>query len=169
MSGMVPTLESPVRTGSVLTVGSVLIMMSPYAQAPVVVLTEGDAVPSSVRLDVFDRREVFVRMRHGERSHGISEPYRLVSRDEYPPDVIPSLVVSSADFMQARFACSASLFGAVDAAVLVPRDETGALFAGVRIPIPSLDQPSWHEFRLNSHSRTECRYTIGGSHAVSPE
>jgi hypothetical protein len=64
----------------------------------------------------------------------------------------------------------------VDAVVFVPRDGEGRSYERVRIPIPSLDRFSWHDFERTGESRTECRYriaatgdahTLGGSYAVS--
>lgn len=158
-----------------MTATAVLMMLPRRARTPVAVLVEG-AVPSSLRLDVFGGRDLFVRMRRGPGVHGLSEPYREQPRDDLPAESDPGLVVDSDRYVQARFACSASVFGATDVVVLVPLDDDGEAPSRVDIPIPSLDRPSWHEFELVSRTRMECRYRIasprqavpiGGSHAVS--
>lgn len=158
-----------------MTATAVLMMLPRRARTPVAILADG-AVPSSLRLDVFGGRDVFVRMRRGPGVHGLSEPYREVSRDDFPAESEPALVVSSDRYVQARFACSASVFGATDVVVFVPLDDDGEAPAHVAIPIPSLDRPSWHEFELVSRTRMECRYRVvrerdgvptGGSRALS--
>ncbi len=156
---------------------AVLLMLPKNGKTPVAVLVDDPAVPSSVQLDVFDGRESFVRLRKGPHVHGLTEPYRQVSRDEFPPESSAVRVITFDRYIQCRFERSASIFGAVDAVVFLPRDAQGRSHARVRIPIPSLDQRSWHDFELAVESRTECRYriahpddgarTLGGSHAVS--
>jgi hypothetical protein len=139
------------------------------------VLTDA-AVPSSLRLDVFGGRDVFVRMRRGPGVHGLGEPYREQPRDDFPAESEPAMVVESERYTQARFACAASVFGAADVVVLVPLLPDGEAPQVVRVPIPSLDRPSWHRFELVSRTRMECRYRVatlhdavptGGSRAVS--
>jgi hypothetical protein len=164
-------------TASSLTATAVLLMMPKHAKTPVAVLVTGQGVPSSVLLDVFDGRETFVRLRRGPTVHGLSEPYRELSRDEFPPESAAAEVVTFDRYVQARFSRSASLFGAPDAVAFVPRDPAGQAYARVRIPIPSLDQQSWHDFVLTADARSECTYRIaydaataahpGGTNAVS--
>lgn len=158
-----------------MTASAVLMMLPRRAHTPVAVLADGP-VPSSLRLDVFGGRDLFVRMRRGPGIHGLAEPYREQPRDDIPAESEPALVVSSDRYAHARFAYSASVFGASDVIVLVPLDEDGDASARIRVPVPSLDQPSWHEYELVSRTRMECRYRIpdlddaiprGGSHAVS--
>jgi hypothetical protein len=158
-----------------MTASAVLMMLPRRARTPVAVLTDGP-VPSSMRLDVFGGRELFVRMRRGPGAHGVAEPYREQSRDDFPAESDPAVVVDTGRFEQARFACSASVFGAADVVVFVPLDEDGAPPSRIRVPIPSLDRPSWHEFELVSRTRMECRYRVaqqpdavptGGSRALS--
>ncbi|MDR6972184.1 hypothetical protein [Leifsonia shinshuensis] len=158
-----------------MTASAVLMMLPRRARTPVAVLAEGP-VPSSLRLDVFGGRDLFVRMRRGTGVHGLSEPYREQPRDEYPAESDPAVVVTSDSHAPARFACSASVFGATDVIVFVPLDADGEAPAHVRIPIPSLDRPSWHDYELVSRTRMECRYRVadtndaipvGGSRAVS--
>jgi hypothetical protein len=163
--------------GSEFTATSVLLMMPKHAKTPVAVLVDRAGVPSSVMLDVFDARETFVRLRRGPNIHGLSEPYRQLSRDEYPPESSAVETVTADRYCKARFARSASVFGAPDVVVFVPRDSSGRAYRGVRIPIPSLDQWSWHRYALATETRTECTYRIaddaphgvsrhGGSNAV---
>jgi len=106
----------------------------------------------------------------------VSEPFREQSRDDFPVESDPAVVVAFDRYAQARFACSASVFGASDVVVFVPLDDDGEAPDRVSIPIPSLDQPSWHRFELVSRTRMECRYRVadprdavpsGGSHALS--
>ncbi|MEN0084633.1 MAG: hypothetical protein AAGC66_07685 [Leifsonia sp.] len=158
-----------------MTATAVLMMLPRRARTPVAVLIDGP-VPSSLRLDVFGGRELFVRMRRGPGAHGVAEPYREQPRDDFPVESDPAVVVDPGRFEQARFACSASGFGATDVVVFVPLDADGAPPSGVRVPIPSLDRPSWHEFELVSRTRMECRYRVadksdavptGGSRALS--
>ncbi|WP_285114938.1 hypothetical protein [Leifsonia sp. fls2-241-R2A-40a] len=158
-----------------LTATAVLMMLPRRARTPVAVLVDAP-VPSSLRLDVFGGRDLFVRMRRGPGVHGLSEPYREQSRDDYPAESEPAIIVDSDRYVQARFACSASVFGATDVVVLVPEDAEGEAPSRIRIPIPSLDRPSWHEFELVARTRMECRYRIadaadstptGGSRALS--
>lgn len=159
---------------STLTATAVLLMLPRHARTPVAVLVGGD-VPSSLRLDIFDAKDTFVRLRKGPGGHGLPEPYRQVSWDEFPAESAAALAVSPETFAQARFAGSASLFGAVDAVAFVPWTESGEAYEHVRVPIPSLDQPSWHDYELVSQSRTECRYRVattpalvgGGANALS--
>jgi len=167
----------PRSGGSELAATAVLLMLPRHAKTPVAVLIDGPSVPSSVQLDVFDSRERFVRLRKGAHVHGLTEPYRHVSRDEFPAESAAVHVVGFDNHAQCRFERSASIFGAVDAVVFVPRDPEGRSYGRVRIPIPSLDQRSWHDFERTAESRTECRYRIavpggdahslGGSHVVS--
>ena len=161
--------------GSELAATAVLLMLPRHANTPVAVLVDGPSVPSSVQLDVFDGRDRFVRLRKGPHVHGLTEPYRPVSRDEFPPESAAVEVVAFDRYAQCRFERSASIFGAVDAVVFVPRDTEGRSYSRVRIPIPSLDQSSWHDFERTAETRTECRYRIaaredthspGGSYAV---
>lgn len=164
---------------SELAATAVLLMLPKHAKTSVAVLVDDPSVPSSVQLDVFDGREQFVRLRKGPHVHGLTEPYRQLSRDEFPPESAAVQRVDFDHYVQCRFERSASIFGAVDAVVFVPRDAGGRSYARVRIPVPSLDQHSWHDFELTSESRTECRYRIagsgdgarssGGSHAVSAQ
>ncbi|HEY8282442.1 MAG TPA: hypothetical protein VIG28_08150 [Leifsonia sp.] len=170
-----PALD-PRSGGSELAATAVLLMLPRHANTPVAVLIDGPSVPSSVQLDVFDARERFVRLRKGEHVHGLTEPYRPVSRDEFPAESAAVEVVAFDRYAQCRFERSASIFGAVDAVVFVPRDGEGRSYERVRIPIPSLDRFSWHDFERTGESRTECRYrvaargdthSLGGSYAVS--
>jgi len=158
-----------------LAATAVLMMLPRRARTPVAVLVDGP-VPSSLRLDVFGGRDLFVRMRRGPGAHGVSEPFREQSRDDFPVESDPAVVVAFDRYAQARFACSASVFGASDVVVFVPLDDDGEAPDRVSIPIPSLDQPSWHRFELVSRTRMECRYRVadprdavpsGGSHALS--
>jgi hypothetical protein len=158
-----------------MTASAVLMMLPRRAHTPVAVLAEG-AVPSSLRLDVFGGHELFVRMRRGHAVHGLTEPYREQPRDDIPAESEPALIVTSDRYAHARFAYSASVFGASDIIVLVPLGEGGEASARIRVPVPSLDRPSWHEYELVSRTRMECRYRIpdledatpgGGSHALS--
>lgn len=158
-----------------MTATAVLMMLPRRARTPVAVLVDG-AVPSSLRLDVFGGRDLFVRMRRGPGAHGVGEPFREQSHDDYPAESEPAVVVESERYAQARFACAASVFGATDVVVFVPLDAEGEAPSRVRIPIPSLDRPSWHEFELVSRTRMECRYRVavpggdvptGGSRALS--
>jgi hypothetical protein len=139
------------------------------------VLVDGP-VPSSLRLDVFGGRDLFVRMRRGLGVHGLGEPYREQPRDDFPAESEPALVVTADRYAPSRFACSASVFGASDIVVFVPLDAGGEAPSRVRVPIPSLDRPSWHEYELVSRTRMECRYRVadpagavpaGGTHALS--
>jgi hypothetical protein len=150
-----------------MTATAVLMMLPRRARTPVAVLVDAP-VPSSLRLDVFGGRDLFVRMRRGAGVHGLSEPYREQSRDDYPAESEPAIVVDSDRYVQARFACSASVFGANDVVVLVPLDEEGEAPARIRIPIPSLDRPSWHGFELVSRTRMECRYRVVAPHDAVP-
>jgi len=154
---------------------AVLMMLPRRARTPVAVLVDGP-VPSSLRLDVFGGREMFVRMRRGPGIHGVGEPYRELPRDDFPAESDPAVVVSPDAYAPSRFACSASVFGASDVIVFVPLDQASEAPVRVQVPIPSLDQPSWHRFELVSRTRMECRYRVadrqdahlsGGSHAVS--
>jgi hypothetical protein len=154
MSVPIPT------TGDELTATAVLLLIPKHGKTPVAVLIDRTGVPSSVSLDVYDGHECFVRLRRGPNVHGLVEPYRQVSRDEFPPETAPAEVVTFARYYAARFARSASLFGAVDAVAFVPRDASGRAYPRVRIPIPSLDRRSWHDFVLVAETRTECRYRI---------
>ena len=142
-----------------LTATAVLLMLPRLARSPVAVLIDGE-VPSSLRLEAFSGRDVFVRLRTGPSAHGLAEPYRELQADEYPAESSPVAVVGSDRYAQARFPYSASVFGAVDAVAFVPRDADGRAYRRVRVPVPSLDQRSWHEFELASESRTECRYRV---------
>ena len=179
---MTPPALDPRSGGSELAATAVLLMLPRHATTPVAVLTDRPTVPSSVQLDVFDGRERFVRLRKGPHVHGLTEPYRHVSRDEFPSESAAVEVVVFDRYAQCRFERSASIFGAVDAVVFVPRDPEGRSYGRVRVPIPSLDQTSWHDFERAAESRTECRYRIastgdapgaghaqslGGSYAVS--
>lgn len=166
----------PRSGGSELAATAVLLMLPRHAKAPVAVLIDAETVPSSVQLDVFDGRERFVRLRKGPHAHGLPEPYRQVSRDEFPSESAAALVVDFERYALCRLERSASIFGAVDAVVFVPRDPEGRSYERVRVPVPSLDQSSWHDFERTVESRTECRYRIadtadaesaGGVHAVS--
>ena len=150
---------------SALTATAVLLMLPRHARTPVAVLVGGE-VPSSLRLDIYDAKDTFVRLRKGPGAHGLPEPYRQVSWDEFPAESAAVLEVSPRTFAQARFACSASVFGAVDAAVFVPRTEEGAAYEYVRVPIPSLDRPSWHDYELVAQTRTECRYRVAATPAL---
>lgn len=144
---------------STLTASAVLLMLPRHARTPVAVLVGGE-VPSSLRLDIFDAKDTFVRLRKGPGAHGLPEPYRQVSWDEFPAESAAAIAVSPQTFAQARFASSASLFGAVDAIAFVPWTQSGEAYERVRVPIPSLDQASWHEYELAAQSRTECRYRV---------
>jgi hypothetical protein len=146
---------------------AVLMMLPRRARTPVAVLVDGP-VPSSIRLDVFGGRDLFVRMRRGPGVHGLSEPYREQPRDDFPVESDPAVVVTGDRYAQARFACSASVFGASDVVVFIPLDDDGEAPSHVSIPIPSLDRPSWHEFELVSRTRMECRYRIATAHATIP-
>ena len=150
-----------------MTATAVLMMLPRRARTPVAVLVDAP-VPSSLRLDVFGGRDLFVRMRRGPGVHGLSEPYREQPRDDYPAESEPAIIVNSDEYVHARFACSASVFGANDVVVLVPLDDAGEAPAHIRIPIPSLDRPSWHEFELVSRTRMECRYRVAGQRDVVP-
>ena len=92
---------------SEMTATAVLMMLPRRARTPVAVLTDGP-VPSSLRLDVFGARELFVRMRRGPGAHGVVEPYREQPRDDLPVESDPAVVVDPGRFEQARFACSAT-------------------------------------------------------------
>jgi hypothetical protein len=70
-------------------------------------------------------------------------------------------------YVQARFPYSASVFGAVDVVAYVPRNGAGLAYRRVRIPVPSLDRASWHEFELIAQSRIECRYRVAAPGDVS--
>jgi hypothetical protein len=141
------------------TVGGVLMMVAQTGVAPVVVLVAG-AAPSSLLLDVFSDQRMFVRVRKGAPAHGLREPYRELT-DEYPAEsVSPAMIVDLTGFVRARFAHSASVFGAADAAVFLPRDGSGRPHRRVRVPVPSLDRASWHEFELLGDSNAECRYVV---------
>ena len=150
-----------------MTATAVLMMLPRRARTPVAVLTDGP-VPSSLRLDVFGGRDLFIRMRRGPGVHGLSEPYRELSRDDVPVESEPAVVVTFDGYAQARFACSASVFGASDVVVFVPLDEEGEAPDTVRIPIPSLDRPSWHVYELVSRTRMECRYRVADLHDAVP-
>jgi hypothetical protein len=145
---------------SELTATAVLLMLPKHARTPVAVIIDRDEVPSSVKLDVYDGHECFVRLRRGANAHGLTESYRQVSRDEFPPEFTPVETVRFDRYVQARFPHSASLFGAPDAVAFVPRDARGRAYQRVHLPIPSLDNRSWHDFTLASQSRTECTYRI---------
>ncbi|GAB3614819.1 hypothetical protein GCM10027415_31590 [Humibacter ginsengisoli] len=150
---------APIAGGSSgeFTVGGVLMMVPQTGVAPVVVLVEGTA-PSSLLLDVFSDPRMFVRVRKGAPAHGLREPYRELT-EEYPAEsVTPAMIVNLTGFVRARFAYSASVFGAADAAVFLPRDAGGQPHRRVRVPVPSLDRASWHEFELLGDSNAECRY-----------
>jgi len=158
-----------------MTATAVLMMLPRRARTPVAVLVDGP-VPSSLRLDVFGGHDLFVRMRRGTGVHGLTEPYREQPRDDFPVESDPAVVVTSEEYAQGRFACSASVFGASDVVVFVPLDDAGDAPQRISIPIPSLDRPSWHEYELVSRTRMECRYRVadrgvpvpsGGSHALS--
>jgi hypothetical protein len=158
-----------------MTATAVLMMLPRRARTPVAVLTDGP-VPSSLRLDVFGGRDLFMRMRSGPGVHGLSEPYRELPRDDFPVESEPAVIVTATSHAQARFACSASVFGASDVVVFVPLDAAGEAPGRVRIPIPSLDRPSWHPYELVARTRMECRYRVagradavpaGGAHALS--
>ncbi|MGH1550232.1 hypothetical protein ACRAWB_14100 [Leifsonia poae] len=158
-----------------MTATAVLMMLPRRARTPVAVLVDGP-VPSSLRLDVFGGRDLFVRMRRGPGVHGLAEPYRELPRDDFPVESEPAVVVTADGYAQGRFACSASVFGASDVVVFVPLDADAEAPARVRIPIPSLDRPSWHEYELVTRTRMECRYRVadrdepvptGGSRALS--
>lgn len=141
------------------TVGGVLMLLPQPGVAPVVVLVEGNA-PSSVRLEVFSDPRVFVRVRRGAAAHGLREPYRELA-EEYPAEsTAPAMTVDLTRYVRARFAHSASVFGAADAAVFLPRDGRGSPHRRVRVPVPSLDRASWHEFDLLTESNAECRYGV---------
>jgi len=150
-----------------MTATAVLMMLPRRARTPVAVLTDGP-VPSSLRLDVFGGRDLFVRMRRGPGAHGVGEPYREQPRDDLPAESDPAVVVDAERYAQARFACSASVFGATDVVVFVPLDPGGEAPERVRIPVPSLDRPSWHDFDLVSRTRMECRYRIAGRDEALP-
>ena len=150
-----------------MTATAVLMMLPRRARTPVAVLADGP-VPSSLRLDVFGGRDLFVRMRRGPGVHGLSEPYREQPREDFPVESDPAVVVTNDRYAQARFACSASVFGASDVIVFVPLDDDGEAPDHVRIPIPSLDQPSWHEYELVSRTRMECRYRVAGARDTVP-
>lgn len=152
---------------SELTATAVLLMMPRLARTPVAVLIDGD-VPSSLRLEVFSGRDIFVRLRRGPTAHGLAEPYRELQADEYPAESTAAAVVGFDRYAQARFPHSASVFGAVDAVVFVPREADGRAYQRVRVPVPSLDQRSWHEFELASESRTECRYRVAAASSALP-
>jgi hypothetical protein len=153
---------------SELTATAVLLMLPKHSRTPAVVITDRPVVPSSVELDVFDGRKCFLRLRRGANTHGLTESYREVSRDEFPPEFTPTEVVRFDRYVQARFTRSASLFGTPDAVVFAPRAPDGRPFDRVRIPIPSLDNRSWHDFTLNSQSRTECVYRIAEAAGAAP-
>ncbi|WP_431198049.1 hypothetical protein [Leifsonia xyli] len=144
-----------------MTATAVLMMLPRRARTPVAVLVDGP-VPSSLRLDVFGGRDLFVRMRRGPGVHGLAEPYRELPRDDFPVESEPAVVVTADGYAQGRFACSASVFGASDVVVFVPLDADAEAPARVRIPIPSLDRPSWHDYELVSRTRMECRYRVAG-------
>jgi hypothetical protein len=163
---------------STLAATAVLLLLPDQADTPVAVLIDSPRVPSSVLLDVLDRRCTFVRLRRGPNAHGLSEPYRQLSRDE-AANCVPVETVTHHRYVQARFARSASLFGAPDTVAFVPVHD-GRPYERVRIPIPSLDRQSWHDFVLSATSRTECTYRIatpspidvarqGDTDALSPE
>jgi hypothetical protein len=144
-----------------LTASAVLLLMPDQAEAPVAVLVDRPGIPSSVLLDALDRRATFVRLRRGPNVHGLPEPYRQLTRAE-AADCEPVETVTFDRYAQARFARSASLFGAPDAVAFVPLN-AGQPPARVRVPIPSLDLDSWHDFVLSSSSRAECFYRIADS------
>ncbi|MGH1526621.1 hypothetical protein ACRAWC_22480 [Leifsonia sp. L25] len=150
-----------------MTATAVLMMLPRRARTPVAVLVDGP-VPSSLRLDVFGGRDLFVRMRRGPGVHGLGEPYREQHRDDFPVESDPAVVVSSDRHVQARFACSASVFGASDVVVFVPLDDDGEAPQHISVPVPSLDRPSWHEFELVSRTRMECRYRVAESGGALP-
>ncbi|MFF1571276.1 hypothetical protein ACFVWR_00895 [Leifsonia sp. NPDC058292] len=145
----------------ILTASTVLLLMPDQADAPVAVLLERQVIPSSVLLDVLDRRATFVRLRRGPNVHGLTEPYRQLTRAE-AADCEPGETVTFDRYAQARFARSASLFGAPDTIAFVPLLDARPP-ARVRVPIPSLDLNSWHDFVLSSANRTECTYRIAGA------
>ena len=170
-----PRPDAPGFDRDELTATAVLLMMPRLARTPVAVLID-QSVPSSLRLEVFSGRDVFVRLRKGPSVHGLGEPYRELTADEYPVESGAVAVVGFDRYVQARFACSASVFGAADTVAFVPRDGYGRAYRRVRVPVPSLDRPSWHEFELVSRTRMECRYRVaqqrgavptGGSRALS--
>ncbi|WP_374009017.1 hypothetical protein [Leifsonia sp. LS-T14] len=144
-----------------LAATAVLMMLPRRARTPVAVLVDGP-VPSSLRLDVFGGREMFVRMRRGPGAHGVGEPYRELPRDDVPAESDPAVVVASDGYATSRFACAASVFGASDVIVFVPLDDAGEAPEHIQVPIPSLDRPSWHAFELVSRTRMECRYRVAG-------
>ena len=151
------------------------MMLPRHARTPLAVLVE-ERVPSSLRMDVFGGRDLFLRMRRGEVVHGLVEPFREQPREDIPVESDPALIVTGDRYAQARFACSASVFGASDVVVFVPLDADGEAPERIRIPIPSLDRPSFHPYELVSRTRMECRYRVavpgdtvptGGAHALS--
>ena len=143
---MPETSRTPSGTDSRVDATAVLQLISDSPSGGTAIVSRRPEAPPFVVMGD-DSEEGFSRLRRGTIAYGVPESYQALPRDMIRAGHI--LHVRD-DHRPARVDKVGSIFGPSPEKLWVPLDDGGRPFVSMRVPIPSLEQPAFVEFALES-------------------